>query len=157
MCILGTLRVSVEAGMRSEWMRGLAAALILSFGFGASASAETIALEIAGVRSDSGLVRIALYDRAENFPSGERVAGLDVAAHSGNVEAIFDQLPPGRYAIAFFHDEDGDGEFDTSFIGLPTEGYGFSNDAPVRFGPPSFDDAAIEVSGEARTSAVVRY
>ena len=143
--------------MRSGLVRGMATGLIVSFGFAATASAESIAVEIAGVRSDSGLVRIALFDRPENFPSGEQVAGLDVVAKAGNVEALFDQVPPGRYAIAFFHDENGDGKFDTTLIGLPAEGYGFSNDAPVRFGPPSFEDAAIEVSGRERTSAVVRY
>jgi uncharacterized protein (DUF2141 family) len=56
-------------------------------------------------------------------------------------------LPPGKYAISLFHDLDGDAEMDTNFVGFPKEPFGFS--APMgKFGPPKFDEAAIEFSGE---------
>jgi uncharacterized protein (DUF2141 family) len=56
-------------------------------------------------------------------------------------------LPPGTYAVSLFHDLDGDAEMDTNFVGFPKEPFGFS--APMgSFGPPGFDEAAIEFSGE---------
>ena len=58
---------------------------------------------------------------------------------------VFSNLEPGRYAAIAFHDENGNGEFDTSFIGVPTEPYGFSNDAQGFLGPPTFDAAAVVI------------
>ena len=110
------------------------------------------------MRSAEGIGRIAVFDQPDAFPRGTEIAGQEVAAAQGSVTAVFDGLPPGRYAIAFYHDEDGNGEFDTNFVGLPLEGFGFSNDAPGVFGPPAFDDAAIEVSqGLSWASVRVRY
>ena len=51
----------------------------------------------------------------------------------------------GRYAIRLFHDRDDDGELDTDLLGIPSEPYGFSNNAPARFGPPDFEAAAFEI------------
>ena len=54
-------------------------------------------------------------------------------------------LPPGQYAVNAFHDENGNGELDTNLFGIPTEGYGFANDPRTTFGPPDFEDAAVNV------------
>ncbi len=122
------------------------------------AAANQVTLRIEGLRSDAGLVRIGIFKASESFPSAGRVAGVEVDAKQGQVVAVIPGLEPGEYAIAIHHDEDGDGEFDTNFIGLPLEGYGFSNDAPVGFGPPDFEDAAIQVAGaETRAALRVRY
>jgi uncharacterized protein (DUF2141 family) len=69
----------------------------------------------------------------------------------------FGHVAPGRYAISLFHDENGNGRLDKRML-LPREGYGFSRDAPVRFGPPSFAAAAFTVAGgDARQSIRMRY
>lgn len=124
----------------------------------AAVEAGQITVHIQGVRSDNGIVRIGVYSDESSFPQGHRVAGQSVQARQGDVIATFDDLAPGVYAIAIHHDEDGDGEFDTTFIGLPDEGYGFSNDAPVVFGPPKFEEAAFAVVQDGTTTALrVRY
>ncbi len=124
----------------------------------AAVEAGQITVHIQGVRSDDGLVRIGVFSDESSFPQGNRIAGQSVQARRGDVIATFDDLAPGVYAIAIHHDEDGDGEFDTTFIGLPDEGYGFSNDAPVVFGPPKFDEAAIAVVQDGVTTELrVRY
>ena len=51
-------------------------------------------------------------------------------ADTSGVRIIFAGLPPGDYAVAAFHDADGNGELGTNILGIPTEGYGFSNGAP---------------------------
>ena len=60
---------------------------------------------------------------------------------------------PGRYGIKLFHDVDGDGVMATNIMGFPTEPFGFSNNAPVRMGPPDFAAAAFAVgpNGAAQT------
>ena len=55
-------------------------------------------------------------------------------------------LDPGVYAVAVYHDLNGNGELDRSTIGPPDEPWGFSNDARGTFGPPKFDKAAFEIA-----------
>ena len=67
----------------------------------------------------------------------------NVGVSEGADSVVFEGLEPGTYGVKLFHDVDGDGELARGNFGIPTEPYGFSNDAPVRFGPPSFGDAAF--------------
>jgi uncharacterized protein (DUF2141 family) len=75
----------------------------------------------------------------------------------GETPVVFNDLPPGEYAAAVFHDENSSGAFDTNFLGLPEEGYGFSNGTRAGFGPPSFDEAAVAVTSEAVTEVEMTY
>ena len=69
----------------------------------------------------------------------------------------FGPVPAGRYAIALFHDENANGRLDKRLM-MPREGYGFSRNAPVRLGPPSFRSAAFSAdSAEERLSIRMRY
>jgi len=60
----------------------------------------------------------------------------------------FEDIPPGTYALAVIHDENMNGKLDTQWLGIPTEGYGFSNDVRARFGAPSFTAASVPYDGE---------
>ncbi len=71
---------------------------------------------------------------------------VDVSGQSAIV--TFKDLPAGEYAISLFHDVDADGELDSGFMGIPKEPYGFSNNAPVRFGPAKWDAAKFTVNGQ---------
>lgn len=110
---------------------------------GAAQDPIPVRVEIAGVEVRTGYIRAALYSdggweqrpvHVANIAVGEGAPALELQAPS-----------PGRYAIRLFHDVDGDGELDSNLMGLPTEPYGTSNDAPPRFGPPAFDDAVFEL------------
>lgn len=136
------------------------AAAVLAAALAAASPGAAAALEVTvtGLRSDSGLVRLALYDDAESFPDKGAGRKLAVPAEEGAVTAVFDDLPPGRYALALFHDENGDDEFEKGLFGVPREGFGFSKDAPVIFGAPDFEDAAVTVDGETTAITVrMRY
>ena len=69
--------------------------------------------------------------------------GLERLRHV--LRLVLRDLPPGRYAVNAFHDENGNGDLDTNFIGVPSEGYGFANDPDTSFGPADFDAAAVDV------------
>ena len=60
----------------------------------------------------------------------------------------FEGIPPGTYARAVIHDEDMNGKLDTNWLGIPTEGYGFSNDATGVLGPPPFSAASFKYDGQ---------
>ena len=119
----------------------------------------TVTVDISGLRNTKGLIRACLTARAETFPECEKdpqSLGLSVPAHNGPV-LVFRHVMPGTYAVSLFHDENGNGRLDKT-MGIPSEGYGFSRDAPVRFGPPKFDAAKFAVSGNDVTLKIqVRY
>lgn len=59
----------------------------------------------------------------------------------------FENIPPGTYALAVIHDENMNGKLDTNWLWIPTEGYGFSNDATALLGAPSFSAASFHYDG----------
>lgn len=133
-----------------NWMTGtaLAAAFLATV-----ASAETLTVTVEGTRSASGTVRAGLYDA-----TGKRVAAKMVAAAVGDVVLRFEGVAGGTYAVKVFHDENGDGDLNTGIFGIPTEGYGFSNRASGRFGPPAFERMRVTVgAAPTATAATLQY
>lgn len=119
------------------------------------AAAESLAdsLEVTVVvddlRNDLGWVRIALWSGPEGFTdSDSAIVKAKKRARPGAVRFTIQGLAPGQYAVASYHDENGNGEFDQTWIGLPDEGLGFSNGAWIGFGPPDFEEAAVEVGAD---------
>ena len=138
-------------------MRIAVLALLLTAAAQAKAEAGTIAVTVSGVRSDAGHVLVALCDRATFLRETCRYHGRAPASR-GSVTLRIDGVPPGLYAAQAYQDENDNNRIDRSFFGMPTEGIGFSRDAPMRFGPPSFDDAAVSVGPEGGAIALsLRY
>jgi uncharacterized protein (DUF2141 family) len=100
----------------------------------------TIKIQMQGMRSDAGFMRIALFSERNVFPSDKPDFGGSSPIH--NLESTFEFLnvPFGYYAVSVFHDENANAKLDLSIFG-PTEKYGFSNGARGLLGPPSFEKA----------------
>jgi uncharacterized protein (DUF2141 family) len=126
--------------------------IIALLAMAASASAATVQVRIDGVTSDKGVVQVAVCDEA-NFRKDCQLTAT-VPARKGVVMADVPDVPAGTWAVLAYHDENGNKKLDTNFVGMPKEGYGFSNGAKGTFGPPSFKEAAIPV-GEGKVTAVV--
>ncbi|TDL77706.1 DUF2141 domain-containing protein [Palleronia sediminis] len=115
--------------------------------------AGDVRVTVSNLRSDAGLLRVALCSE-ENFTrptcqfTGARPASERMVVLRG--------VPDGVYAVQAFHDEDGDGDLDRRGF-RPSEGLGFSRDAPMRRGPPRFGDAAIRVNGDGTVPITIRY
>jgi uncharacterized protein (DUF2141 family) len=77
-----------------------------------------------------------------------------VPARDGETVVTIEGVPPGTWAVLAYQDENANGELDRNLIGIPSENYGFSRDARGRFGPPSFDDAAMPIRAEAAAATV---
>ncbi len=110
----------------------------------ASAFGADLEVRITGVRSAKGVLRVALYDDANDFPKDDVQARV-VPARADVTIVRFNGIGPGVYAIAAYHDENDNNEFDSGFLGLPKEAYGFSNDARPFLSAPPFERAAFEV------------
>ena len=136
--------------IRSASIKGfaLASTIAVAAALASGAGAADLEVRIDGLRSADGDVRVALHLQSEDskFPGDAGVVGAFMRpAAAGSLRVVFADVVPGAYAVAAFHDADGDGELAQNFVGMPTEGYGFSNGALGFMGPPSFEDAAVTV------------
>lgn len=109
--------------------------------------AAPVEVEVANIQSSSGKVYVAVFDEA-GWNAYEPVAAKIIPVSDDGVSANFEGLAPGQYAIRLFLDENGNGELDLGQFRIPVEPYGFSNDAPVMMGPPSWKKAAFDVGSD---------
>lgn len=121
-------------------------------GFAPVATAEQqaeLTVVVEAIREAKGTVRLAVWSDPDSFGESEgRVAGATAPVQGKTETLTIKGLAPGKYAIAVYHDENDNGDFDRTFVGLPAEGLGFSNGAWITIlGAPSFESAAIELKG----------
>ena len=113
------------------------------------ANLYSVKVQISGCRNSIGSILVSLFDQPVGFPSNPQKAIKKVSIPILNESATIEwsNLPKGKYAIAVLHDEDENKKMTTTFLGLPKEGYGFSNNVTGLMGPPAFDKAAFKVDG----------
>ncbi len=111
------------------------------------APTASITLVISNIPKVVGSMRVALFNQEKGFREEAAAYRKDLFAVT-EVRATFTwrDLPPGRYAVAIYHDPNNSGKLDTNFFGIPTESYGFSNNVMGSFGPPSFMEASFVVA-----------
>ena len=133
----------------SRYRVALTAALALPLLASAGPPPSTVSVTVTGLRSTKGMIRACLTPDPQRFPDCRGAAdalSLSVPAAT-HVELTFRGVPAGSYAIALLHDENANGRADKALGLIPTEGFGFSRDAPVRMGPPRFGQAEFPVDG----------
>jgi uncharacterized protein (DUF2141 family) len=148
--------------MRAFLTLGRALTLVL-FCFGAAAGELRVAIQA----SSEGTLMVGLYDSEEHFRSAianaanvgvlndrTRLVGIAMRAIVGTQSVVFTNLKPGTYAVIVFHDANDNGKLDENWLGVPTEGYGFSNDAEGFLGAPSFKNAAVMIESHDRAIAI---
>ncbi|MGH1559226.1 DUF2141 domain-containing protein [Caulobacter segnis] len=125
-------------------------------------TATRLNVQVGALRSDAGYVVITVYpgDPSRFMAPRGKLARARIKTSAPMSQACF-FLPSATdaYAVVIYHDADGDGDLDRSPAGMPMEGYGFSNDAPTKFGSPSFDAVRFGVKpvGETTIRVKVRY
>ncbi len=122
-----------------------------------AAHAADLTVLVNNVQQDTGQVMLGVFNKAEGFPNavsqGSMVAAKERNAN-GQVRIVFKGLAAGQYAATAYHDLDSNNKLNTNIVGIPTEPYGFSNNARGSFGPPSFKEAAITVGDQDLTVEV---
>lgn len=112
-----------------------------------------ITVIIKGAKNVKGKIMIALYEQSGYLNPSKMVAKTMTNASAKKV-VKFTNIKPGRYAIAVFHDENLNQKLDTNFLGMPQEGYGFSNYAKGNMGPPNFSDSSFYYDGKKTTQKI---
>ena len=110
--------------------------------------AADLQVSIREARSQDGQFQVALVDAAGYAGSAAPIAARLLAPTGDVTRVTFDGVPAGRYALMVIHDENGNGTLDTNLVGMPVEGYGFSNNPRV-MRKPTFDEAAFDVAADA--------
>ncbi len=110
---------------------------------------SNLAVTIKGLKNQKGQVCFSLFSSSRGFPRSNKRALQAKCVKLENTPLILNipSLKVGTYAIAIFHDSNGDGTLNTNYLGIPKEGFGFSRNPRIITGPPKFGDSAVFVAG----------
>ena len=119
-----------------------------------------IAVTVTDLRNTKGVVRVCMTTDPKAFPDCRKdpKSLRQTVPAAERVELMFRNVTPGRYAISLLHDENENGRADRVMGMMPKEGFGFSRDAKLQMGPPSFQSAAFDFDGSAQVLNIrMRY
>lgn len=111
---------------------------------------KPIHVHISGLRNDSGTVKAVLYgpDPKSFLIKGEKTDSEREPTRQGTMTLCVAAPGVGQYAVVVYHDENDNHKFDRNWIGLPTEGFGVSNNPSLFLAAPTFEESSIEVTGD---------
>ena len=119
-------------------------------------SQNKLIIEVVGVANSEGNIKVALYNKAESFLSDDLVFKTDsVLARQGMTQLLLEDIPDGEYAVAIFHDANGNDELDTNWLGIPKEPIGFSKSGMKTFGPPKFKDCSFRIQPDTQIQVIL--
>ncbi len=144
-------QIRVPMGVRcAAWFAVLMFATLPALAFDQS-PCPGIHVKILNIKNSTGTIACALFESQTGFPKKFlRVATniMIIKIRKTQASCNFEDISPGKYAIAVVHDENMNGELDANWVGIPTEGYGFSNNAKALLGAPSFSAASFRYDGQ---------
>ncbi len=120
----------------------------------ASAGTASLTITLEDIANAQGTIRLGVFAGEADYENGGGVRGANVMVGGETETVTLEGLKPGAYAIKLYHDVNDDGEMDTNPFGMPTEPFGFSNNARGRFGPAKWDAARFEVTAGENTHAI---
>jgi uncharacterized protein (DUF2141 family) len=137
--------------------------LVSSSGSGKPISVDTTpavvqeqTVRVLGLKAKPSNVFVAVFESGAGFPNSELSSKTTVVSATNDQVSFSLALPRNQpVAMAVFQDIDGNGKLSKNQIGIPTEPYGFSNNARATFGPPSFSQAAFEISDGSEKAATI--
>jgi uncharacterized protein (DUF2141 family) len=124
----------------------IASALLVGPAWSATPTAN-LTIRVENVLAAGGMLRLGVYDEAR-YPNDDSkpIAAADVTAVPGETIVTLHAIPPGVYAIQTFQDVNVNNKMDTSWVGLPLEPFGFSQDATPFLSKPSFDEVKFTLA-----------
>ena len=106
-----------------------------------------LSIHISGISKIKGSLFIAIFRATDDFPVfGKQFKGIVKEVEGKSQNYTFDDLPEGEYALAIYQDENRNKILDKNLLGIPTEIYGFSNNARRNFSAPSFQEAKFKLN-----------
>ena len=114
--------------------------------------ASPLVLVIKNLKSTSAPVVVGLYGVKNKFPDPKgQMKIYKFKPHGKELTAKIRNLKYGQYALAIYQDVNSSGKIDKNFIGIPTEGYAFSNNYKPTIKAPNFDDCKFDYNAKSNT------
>lgn len=136
--------------------RTLPIAVLIAGACAAQAQAADLTVTLHGVRAQTGVLKLALVDSQAGWDGQAAPVRADGAPPQGDTATfVFKDLPAGTYAVMVTHDENGNGKLDTNLVGMPVEGYGFSNNPRV-MRKPTWEEARFGVAADQAVDITLR-
>lgn len=118
--------------------------------------AGVLTVQIKEFRNTNGSLHYLLFNSEKGYPDNEKDGFRKGSVKAEDKKFIIENLPAGEYALTVIHDEDDDGKLDT-FLGIPAEGFAFSNNPKVFFGPPSYEKTKFKLDGDDKITLKLKY
>ena len=119
---------------------------------------RNLTVHVTGARNAKGKIRVALFRDGKGFPNDASQAvhtqAADIDPQTLSAQVVFADLPAGVYAVSVFHDENMNEKLDKTFMGVPKEGYGVSNNPKKKMGPPNFNETKFQSGGTEQSVAI---
>ena len=123
-----------------------------------SVFSKEIKVNITNILNKNGTIYIGLFKEAEYFTvTGKEYKGISLNIDSNTLSYTFKDLDDGTYAIAVIHDENKNKELDKNFLGIPSEGYGFSNNIRPIFRAATFEESIISLKSYTELTIKLGY
>lgn len=108
-----------------------------------------LSIRVDGLKNQKGQICFSIFSSSQGFPSNSKRALKSECLQVKEIPQTltFSNLKAGNYAVAVFHDANGDGRLNTNALGIPTEGFGFSQNPRILTGAPKFGDSSVLVAG----------
>ncbi|MCG8426384.1 MAG: DUF2141 domain-containing protein [Chromatiales bacterium] len=121
--------------------------MLVSLGLVCSSHAGDLQLNVTNIRNANGNILISVFDNARDY---EVLSGnaeqyhtfVSLKFHTPSRTVMIPDFPGGTYAAIAVHDENGNNDLDSSFFGIPTEGFSISNHEG-KLSEPRFQEAAF--------------
>ena len=125
-----------------------------------SVNAATLKIHIENLRNDSGQVMASLFNKEDGFPRDReaiRALAKSEILHENSAILTFKNLDAGFYAVAIMHDESMNDDMDYNLIGIPKEGYCFSNNVKPMLRAPSFKETKVWIESDTTITVKMKY
>lgn len=100
-----------------------------------SFSQHSLTVKIVNLRNNEEKVHLYLFDKNQ-----KNITSKTKTIKDKECIIVIENIQIGEYAFKYFHDENNNNKLDCNWMKIPKEGYGFSNNAIGKFGPPDFED-----------------
>lgn len=106
-----------------------------------------ITVVVDGIDNVQGQILVGVYNSTDTYMKTSVFQKMATVT-ADECTIVFDSIPNGEYAISLFHDDNSNGKLDTGLFGIPTEKYGFSNNAKGKMGPPTFEQTKFKLTSD---------
>ena len=118
--------------------------------------ASDLTVRVTDLINHDGSIHYLIFNSKDGYPDDEKKGFLKGTIKASESSFTLKGLPDGEYSVSLVHDENNNQKLDT-ILGIPREGFAFSNNPRVYFGPPSFDKTKVRIEKDTDIKVKIKY